>query len=157
MILEPTHKLGNILDVLLTTCPHLVNKLSVDPRPICGRSDHSTITININKKVFKKKTKSRNLYNFKRADWNSLNLDLKRTNWKKVICYKDIHIARRDFKFVLNSTVNKHIPTITSKSKNQSPWYDIEMHHLNLKKDKLHRKAMNGTEMDRENYRQSRK
>ena len=50
MITKPTHKLGNILDLLLTTCPHVINNLNVDPLPICGSGDHSTITFNISKK-----------------------------------------------------------------------------------------------------------
>ena len=101
--------------------------------------------------------KQRKLYNFKKANWKSLNLELSHINWKKVICHKDIHTAWRDFKFVLNYSVKKYIPTITSKSRNQPPWYDSEMHHLNLRKNRLHRKAMHGTEMDKENYRQCRR
>ena len=118
LITKPTHKLGNILDLLLTTCPHIINHLNIDPLPICGSGDHYTITFNISKNVSLRKIKSRKLYNFKRANWKSLNSELRRINWKKVICYKDIHMAWRDFKFILNSTVNKHIPIITSKSKN---------------------------------------
>ena len=122
LILEPTHKLSNTLDLLLTTCPHMITDLNVDPLPICGSSDHSTITFNISKKAYLSKVKRRKLYNFKKANWTSLNLELSHINWKKVICHKDIHTAWRDFKFVLNYSVNKYIPTITSKSRNQPPW-----------------------------------
>ena len=68
LILGPTHKLGNTLDLLLTTCPHLITGLKIDPLPICGSSDHSTTTFNISKKAYLRKMKQRKLYNFKKAN-----------------------------------------------------------------------------------------
>ena len=113
----PTHNLGNTLDLLLTTCPHLIENINIDPVPICGKSHHSTITFKFNKKLFLRKSKRRKLYNFKKANWKSLNDELSRINWKEIICYKDIHVGWNVFKSVLKTTVDKHIPTITSKSR----------------------------------------
>ena len=100
-------------------------------------SDHSPITFSI--KVFLKipKPKKRNVYNYKKANWDSLNRDLSRIDWEYLLGQSDIHNAWDIFKNKITSTCDIHIPKIKIKESHKPPWFDSEVFRLNKKKEKF--------------------
>ena len=135
----PTHSKGNILDILLTTEPHKVLNLAVlDGNCSICKSDHFIIQFEINYKARRKKPAKRTIYNFKRANWEMLNNDLRNTNWNNLLGNCDVDTAWLNFKGKLNSLANIHIPKIKIKSEFQPPWFDSEVYNLCREKERLH-------------------
>lgn len=138
LITEPTHRVGNMLDVLLTNCPQLVTNIVVLGDNLPVSSDHFPITFDICLNVIKKKPVKRTIFNFKKAKWDELNKDLKDTNWDRILCDIGPEDAWSVFKSRLNELSLKYIPKIKVSSEFQPPWFDSECHNLCRKKERLH-------------------
>ena len=135
---QPTHEKGRTLDLLFSNKVRAVEDVNVlGSNEICS-SDHFGITFDIKMK-FKNKVKNRKIFNYKKANWQNLNDDLKSVRWDQYLNY-DPEIGWRRFKEILNHLMKKHIPTITLKNKFQPPWFDCDTHHLCLKKERLRAK-----------------
>ena len=80
------------------------------------------------------------MYNFKKANWDGLNNDLKHVNWDYHLKYCHINTAWNNFKTILFHLCNKHIPKVTIKSQFQPPWFDSDIHKICLKKECLRQK-----------------
>ncbi len=70
MVHEPT-RYGNILDLVLTSCPSLISETST----IAGMSDHEAVCFSLNLKPVKTGKPPHKVYNYKSADWDTLNSD----------------------------------------------------------------------------------
>ena len=138
MINQPTHEKGKTLDLLFSNLVGAVDTIVVlEKNEICS-SDHYGITFNIKIK-FRKKVEKRKIFNYKKANWEGLNKDLKSVKWDQYLrCEAETGWQR--FKTILSHLMNIHIPTITIKNKGQPPWFDSETHHLCLKKERLRSK-----------------
>ena len=132
-----THYLGNILDICLVSLPHIVTNLKVLDHNEAVKSDHSGITLELKYKCRKLKTSSFSIFNFSKANWESLNYDLCRVPWDSLLKSCDIHAAWPKFKSVLNSLCEKHIPKIKVDGKNSPPWFDSDIHKLCRKKERF--------------------
>ena len=140
LISQSTHIKGKILDLLLTTDVQLVDKVCVqDINSVC-KSDHAAITFDVKTKVKRKKPIKRKCYNFKRANWESLNADLRGVNWDALLDRVEPDIAWNRFKIQLFELVDKHIPQVTFKSEFQPPWFDSELLQACQAKEKARRK-----------------
>ena len=93
MIQEPTHRAGNILDVLFTNMPYMVKSISTLDRDSACLSDHFGISFNIELPIGRKKGPKKKVYNYKKADWKNLNFELKRVDWGSYIGAYDPHIS----------------------------------------------------------------
>lgn len=71
MVTEPTRG-NNILDLLFTTNPALVEYIEIHP----GMSDHNTVITDVNLRARTVKKKPRKVHFFKKADMGSLNKDI---------------------------------------------------------------------------------
>ena len=138
MINQPTHEKGKTLDLLFSNLVGAVDNIVVlGKNEICS-SDHYGITFSVKLK-FRNKIEKRKIFNYKRANWEGLNNDLKSVRWDQHLqC--DAETGWQRFKNILSHFMNIHIPTITIKNKGQPPWFDSETHQLCLKKERLHRK-----------------
>jgi hypothetical protein len=138
MIDRPTHEKGKILDLLLSNLVGAVDNIVVlGKNEICS-SDHFGITFTI-KMNFRTKLTKRKIYNFKQADWEGLNNDLKSVRWDEHLqC--DAVTGWLRFKSILTHHMNCRIPIITVTDKDQPPWFDSETYQLCLKKERLRRK-----------------
>ena len=138
MISQPTHDKGKILDLLFSNLPGAVEDIVVlGKNEICS-SDHFGISFAV-KMNFRKKIGKRKIYNYKRANWEGLNNDLKSVKWDEHLrC--DAETGWLRFKNILYHHINLRIPTITITDKDQPPWFDSETYHLCLKKEKLRAK-----------------
>ena len=134
----PTHIKGNILDYLITDNAHLVNNLTVDPsHPICG-SDHHSIKFDLSLNTLRKKPAKRTIYNFKHADWDSLNSEFLNINWELILAYDNIEYSWKKFKSIFFQICNKHTPNIKVSNEFKPPWYDSEIFELDRKKARMH-------------------
>ena len=138
MINQPTHEKGKILDLLFSNLVGVVENIVVlGKNEICS-SDHFGIIFTVKMK-FRKKIIKRKIYNFKKADWEGLNNDLKSVRWDEHLqC--DAETGWFRFKNILFHHTNHRIPTITITDKDQPPWFDCETYQLCLKKEKLRAK-----------------
>ena len=107
-----THRHGNILDILLTDSSNMIEDLAIADPGCFIQSDHSPITFTIKANVKRLKPVKRSVYNYKNADWRSLNYDLNRVDWEQLLNYTDIHDAWCIFKTKLTSISDLHIPKI---------------------------------------------
>ncbi len=137
---QPTHQKGNILDLLLTNSDTSIQNLQVMDKDSVCRSDHFPITFNINIRVGKKKPFKRRCYNFKRANWDGLNVDLCHTNWNAMLNCCEPELGWKRFKVRLFELANKHIHKTTIKSDSQPPWFDSECYDFCRKKERLRAK-----------------
>ena len=100
----------------------------------------------------------RKIYNFKRANWDVLNKDLCRVNWNAILDRTEPELAWARFKSILFSLVNKHIPTISTKSEFQPPWFDSESYQACLAKEKARKKfKRTNNELDELNFKHLRR
>ena len=134
-----------------------VNNISVlSKNEICS-SDHYGITFSVKKKVRPKVIKRRML-NYKKADWDSLNAELKSVRWDHHLKYCDAETGWQRFCAILNCHISHHIPVITVKCKDQPPWFDSDTHRLCLKKERLRAKyKQTGLSRDYQNFSACRK
>ena len=138
LINEPTHEKGRTLDLLFSNKLRAIEGVNVlGKNEICS-SDHFGITFDIKMK-FKNKVEKRKIFNYKKANWQNLNNDLKHVRWDQELNY-DPETSWFRFKRILNHFMKKHIPTITLKNKCQPPWFDCDTHHLCRKKERLRAK-----------------
>ena len=138
MINQPTHQKGKILDLVFSNLTGAVENIVVMAKNDICSSDHFGITFNL-KMNFRKKVVKRKIYNYKKANWDGLNTDLKRVKWDEYLrC--DAETGWFRFKNILFHHINVRIPTITITDKDQPPWYDCDTHKLCLKKEKLRAK-----------------
>ena len=135
LVFEPTHRSGNILDILLSDSPHLVENLQVMSVGEHVNSDHSPLKFSIRTCVIKrKKMAKRTIYNYKRANWAALNNDLIRVDWDHLLNFTEVDLGWNIFKEKFTTLCDKRIPKIKIKETFKPPWFDSEVFRLNKKK-----------------------
>jgi len=131
----PTHKGGNILDLVLSNTPNSVENLSIlDPHSMC-KSDHFPISFGIKTSFSRKKTPKRTVYNFKKANWAEINRELCSINWD-FLASLDPDSSWNFLKNCLLNLTDRYIPTVKIKSEFQPPWFDSELFSACRKKDR---------------------
>ena len=137
---EPTHKKGNTLDILLIKSFSYIKDLKIiDTERYCI-SDHLAITFVITETIKRKPRFKRKCYNYKNTDWDMLNETLDILDWDNLIDYCEPEIAWLNFKNILFSKIDDHIPKFTIKTEYQPPsWFDSECYTKCKVKDKLHK------------------
>ncbi len=84
-IITPTHNKNKTLDILLSNHSQLISNLSVLSQESICNSDHYPILFDIKTNVKLIRGPKRKIYNFKRANWDALNHDLRHTNWNALL------------------------------------------------------------------------
>ena len=138
-ITSPTHSKGNVLDLLLTNSDSSVQGLAVLDKDSVCKSDHFPVTLKLNNRVSRKKTIKRECYNFKKANWEALNYDLRHTNWEILDCC-EVEYGWNYLKSRLFELAGKHIPKIKIKSEYQPPWFDSDAYDACRHKERLRKK-----------------
>ena len=140
LIDSPTHIKGNLLDILVTNKPQIISDQIVNDNFLPCKSDHFPVSFCIKSNVRRKKAPKREIFNYKRANWNELNNELRFTNWNNLLSGNDVETAWRTFKTHLNASCTKHIPKIKIKSGFQPPWFDSETYDLCRRKERFRAK-----------------
>ncbi len=154
-ISNSTHIKGRTLDLLLTNCPTIVDA-TVDKNSLICNSDHFPIRFNVKVNIRHKRPPKRNIFNFKRANWDALSRDLGGVNWDALIGSTEPEIAWQILKSKIFVYAKNHIPTMTVDNNFQPPWFDSDVHHANLKKKRAHAKR-NKSELNALKFSQARK
>ena len=132
IISEPT--------LLLTDSPLLVANQKIHSPGAFIKSDHSPIFFTLSSLITRRKAITRKIFNFKKANWKTLNNDLKRVDWRYLLSSEEAHTGWDLFKNKFLILCDKHIPKITIKESFQPPWYDSEVFKLNKKKENFKKK-----------------
>ena len=94
----PTHNKGRVLDLLLTNKRSAVTDIKVLDKKVMCKSDHYPITFSVKCKVNRLKPRKREVYNFKRANWDQLNRDIGSIDWPQFIDCLEPELAWNRFK-----------------------------------------------------------
>ena len=102
-------------------------------------SDHYPIYFDIkaNVRLRRKHGFKRIIQNFKRADWNSLNIDLNEINWHRILSSPDIEVCWSNFVREVNQCCDRHIPKVTIKDGFQPPWFDSDVFDKCREKERI--------------------
>ena len=145
LINVPTHKLGNTLDLVLTDKPGLISDVLISDFKKPCQSDHFCVSFSLSCSIKRIKYPKREVYNYKRANWEALNSDLNSVDWDSVL-QGDIHLAWQSFKKILLSIMDKHIPKIKIGGFCQPSWFDAETHQSCRDKERLHQEYKGTTD-----------
>ena len=136
---NPTHIKGRILDILLSNADSFISDVSVlDKFSVC-KSNHFPVQFLVKTSINLKKAIKRKCYNFKKARWDDLNSELRRTDWQ-VLNNCEVEHGWNFFKTRLFELVNKYIPKVTVKSDSQPPWFDSDAFSAWRTKERLRAK-----------------
>ena len=139
-ITSPTHNKGKILDILLTNSEnHLSNISIISDQQFC-KSDHFGISFDVKFKIERKRPIKIKSFNFKRANWDILNEELKSINWVSVLDSLEPDIAWLRFKDTLNYYLDLYIPKITMGINSKPPWFDVDCYQKCREKERLLKK-----------------
>ena len=141
LINSPTHKDGNILDLILTNVPRCFVNTSIEKGRLVD-SDHYSIDAKINPKTRNKKFVKRKKFIYSKADWEGINEDLSQIDWENLFRGKSLKTCLDTFKSRLDITLRKWTPLKSVKIGNQPPWFDEEL-RCALKSMHKSRKALN--------------
>ena len=134
-----THRLGNLLDLVLTNFPE---SFSV---PECHEfafdSDHLTITFGINLMGSRKHKLRRTVYNFKKANFDELRSCLADANLDQTLLDSNINTNWSKWLSTVTRCVDTIIPKVAVKNSTSPPWIDSEILHLSNKKETLWRRT----------------
>ena len=140
LVNSPTHNKGKILDLLLTNSSTLVKDIKVLENTMVCNSDHYPITFSVVCKANRLKPPKRQIYNFKRANWDQLNRDIGSINWHETIDGMEPELAWKRFKDLLFVLINRSIPRINLNGNFTLPWFDSECFEAYRSKERAHTK-----------------
>ena len=120
---------GNILDLVFTTNPGLIDKIEIHP----GMSDHQVVITDINTRAKVCKKKPRTVYLYKKADMDSVKLDIDKTLTSRLENIKPEYDVEDNWTFLKNTikqAADKHIPQKTISGKQHVPWINQSIKRL---------------------------
>ena len=87
LVTEPTHKSGNILDLVLCNREDMVNDVKNESR--IGKSDHDLITFKMS--VATEKARERMSLNYGKANFEDMRAATANINWKRELAEKNVN------------------------------------------------------------------
>ena len=137
---EPTHCKGRTLDLILTNNRPILRDIKVHKHNDICKSDHYAVSFTVVTKFKRKKASKRNVYNFKKANWDRLNQEIGSVPWEALIDGQDPELAWTSFKDIFFKLVERHVPRIAISEKFTSPWFDSECYEAYRSKERAHKK-----------------
>ena len=120
----PTHDKGNILDLVLTNSPHLIQNI-IDCGKI-GSSDHCLLSIEI-LSSYKETNNTSERFNWKWADFDSISEGLNAINWRENLYIRSTEEAWRFFCNILNDLTEKYVTRVKVKSNSHPLWMSRDL------------------------------
>lgn len=136
LVNQPTRE-SNILDLVLTTSPDLVDNLAVG-EPF---SDHNSISFLLSGIPYIQRKSQKLLYCYGKADWDHLRSLLSYIPWHCAFFDSDINHNWACWKDLLFTAVDECIPKRKSKTRLNVPWITKELIVLCKKKKSLYHRA----------------
>ena len=137
MVTSPTRG-QNILDLFFTTNPTLIDKTSVLP----GLSDHDIITAEVNVKPKMIKQVPRNIFLYKKANWDQLKESMREFHsvLQSDLATADIQTLWDEFVTKLQHGIDTYIPIRKARSRDGLPWINQEIRRLMRKRDRHYKR-----------------
>ena len=133
-----THNKGNILDLILTNSDNYIGNIKILSNHEARKSDQYAITFDTKLKIERQKPLKTRNFNFKRANWDQLNIDLNNVNWPSLLDSLEPDLAWHKFKLILNHFLEIHVHIIALKHNSKPPWFDSECYIKCREKERLH-------------------
>ena len=133
----PTHKSGNILDLVLAETG-TINGVHDDGQ--LGSSDHSVLMVETNQLFSSNEGKNVRL-NYRKADFDKLRKMFRECDWRQVLSGDDVNVCWTRFTDVYNTVIGQCIPFYHAKRKNNPPWMSRDLLTLVRQKRKLWKKC----------------
>ena len=148
LVQNPTHRQGNILDIILTNCPDRFFDVTVDPVCCSDYSDHFLISFNCSSNVHPSHTPNitSQFFNFSRADIPAIENYLMDYNFLPVTP-SDSGITALWFQLKegILSACNQFVPLVHLPPRPSPRWFTPEIRHLlkkNLHSEKLSKESL---------------
>ena len=144
LVQNPTHRQGNILDIILTNCPDRFFDVTVDPVCCSDYSDHFLISFNCSSNVHPSHTPNitSQFFNFSRADIPAIENYLMDYNFLPVTpSYSGITALWFQLKEGILSACNQFVPLVHLPPRPSPRWFTPEIRHL-IKKNRTLRKTV---------------
>ena len=159
IINEPTHlseTTQSLLDLIITDAPAYIDNSGVGV-PI-GDPYHCFVFCQLTIKYCKDKCYNREVWNYKRADFNGLNIALDNAPWNVLEIFDDVNEATDYFTKLLLDTAKEFIPfNVVKIDPRDKPWMTTQVKHAFRLRDKLHKKWKKSKSKDNwDSYRESR-
>ena len=119
MVDFPTHKKGNMLDLVLTNNPDIVI-LTED----CGRlgtSDHSMIYIELNCTINNQGNQESRRH-WRGGDYDQIKQDIENVSWEEELLHLDTEQAWNYFTSIVNRSIENNVPLTKNLNRNQPVW-----------------------------------
>ena len=144
-------RLDNILDLVFTTHPSLVNKC----KPLPGIENHDIVLIDTSIEVTRSKTPRHKIYIWKSANTDEISKVVKHQTDKFMLStFNSIDDMWSNFKNILLNAMGKHVPSKPTSSRPTYPWITTAVRRGINRKNKAGRKARKAKKpKDRERYR----
>ena len=88
-------------------------------------------------KFQRQKIGNREVYCYKKADYDGLRSTLNHIPWDSVILLSDLNDSVTKFQDLLLCAIDRHVPLITLRSRSRPPWITAEIMKLIRKKKAL--------------------
>lgn len=150
LVYFPTHIRGNCLDLVLTNIPERILEISEAGR--LGSSDHEMIFVTISMEG-KAREQTKQGLNWRRADWESMRLDMAYIDWRTVLMGLSTQDMWLLFRSKIEQTIKKNVPDRKLRTGGRAAWMSREIMAAVRRKKRLWRKAKSGSCM--EDYREA--
>ena len=118
---EPTHKSGNILDLVLSNREGLISDICMMGR--VGMSDHELISFHVKTDKIKDGQNQTNK-NYKRANFTKMRTELENKDWNTVLKEKGVNEMWEIIKEQIHIQIEKHVPLRKTRKTNDPLWID---------------------------------
>ena len=146
---EPTHKSGNLLDLVISTDEDMVEGVECEGR--LGKSDHEMLMVTTRVKALNVATESK-IRDYNRANYTEMRKEMREESWSS-IDHTDVNESWSIIRNRLQKLVVDWVPWRRRRGKNIPKWMNGEIRRLVTEKKKAWRKwKKSGKEEDRRNY-----
>lgn len=135
-VLQPTRR-NNILDLVITTDDRLV--MNVDIKDKLGDHNMIEFTLKAGKKV--SQPQSKEVYNFREADFNSLRMRLQHDAEMNNMQYDDVNHWYNAFILRLHEHTRHCIPKYRTRTRTQPSWWKLDIKHSIKRRDQAYKRA----------------
>ena len=145
----PTHKDGNILDLVLSNELGMVKDVNLLGR--IGASDHECIMISIDTDIVWE-TKGEKRRAFEKADWDAMRKEMNR-DWSALFMDKRAGEMWTVFREAVHEAIGKHVPLVKKRNGGEPAWLNWEIRKsIKEKKKAWDRWKRTKKEEDKERY-----
>jgi hypothetical protein len=144
LITEPTHFIptsATIIDIIATSCLDLIIDAHVTSPSL---SNHCDIAVLMTVGKVKGQKINRTIYDYKRADWENLNKNLKEHDWEDIFRKRNIdeQVDEWTETYITLHYINIFIPSKeVTISSSDPPWLMGEIKKMSRERKRAHRKA----------------